>query len=302
MDLERLAMFVRVAEQGSFTAAARTLGAQKSSVSRMVAQLEAELGVALVRRTTRKVSLTDAGRRYLDGARRALATLEETRAEIMRADREPEGLVRLTAPADIPGPLLAAPLAELARRHPRITLDVMLTNRRVDLIAEGVDLALRAGPIADSSLVVKRVGDDTVELYAAVGYLDRRGRPKRLADLAAHDCVLFRAGPGMRARWTLTGPRGRASIEVRGQLNGDAMQFVADAIEAGAGIGLLPTATAHRMVRLHKIERVLPGYAVTGGSLHLVHAPVRHLPHRVALVRDFLWKELRERLAACASL
>src|SRR5512143_317263 len=157
MDLRRIELFVRVVERGSFTGAAAQLGLPKSSVSRGVAHLERELGVALLRRSTRRIGLTDAGRVYFEHAQRAIASLEEAAGAASDLGREPEGVVRMTAPADISA-IVAPLLTEFGLAHPRIRIDISLSSHNVDLVQEGIDLALRAGrQLADSSLVARRV-------------------------------------------------------------------------------------------------------------------------------------------------
>jgi DNA-binding transcriptional LysR family regulator len=291
MDLNHVHLFVRVVEHGGFTAAARAHGLPTSSVSRGVARLEQDLGVTLLRRTTRTVTLTDAGRLYYERARAAVHELTEAGDVASDAGDEPRGLIRMTAPIDAGGSLLAAPLARFLAAHPRITLDLILTGRNVDLIAEGVDLAVRAGRLADSSLIVKKVLSSTLGMYAARSYLARRGAPRRLADLARHDCVVYR---GM-TRWTLQGPRGNQSVDVTPRLNCDEMAFVVPAIAQGIGIGLLPLPFPGKPADLIP---VLPELSIGGGALYLVHPPMRHLPRRVQLLRDFLFEELKQGLAA----
>jgi DNA-binding transcriptional LysR family regulator len=211
IDLNQVATFVKVVESGSFTAAAAALGLPKSSVSRGVGRLEDSLGVRLLQRTTRKLHLTEAGRGYFQQARVALGGLHEANAVVADLGQEPHGTVRITTPADSGDGLFANLIAGFVALHPRIRVEVSLTGRRVDLVAEGFDLAVRAGPLDDSSLVARRVAATDLRLYAAPSYLERRGRPRRLADLAAHDCLALRTSQGLFP-WRLTGPRGwRAS-------------------------------------------------------------------------------------------
>lgn len=166
VDLNRIAVFARVVEAGSFTAAAAALGLRKSSVSRSVAALEAELGIRLLQRTTRKLSVTDAGRAYYDRARDALAGLDEARQAVSSLGAEPRGLVRVTAPVDLAGDLAAVTSAFL-RAHPDVRIEMLLTARYVDLVKEGFDLAVRAGALTDSSLLARKLGDADLGLFAS---------------------------------------------------------------------------------------------------------------------------------------
>lgn len=283
MDLNRAATFVRVVEAGSFTAAAGALRLPPSSVSRAVAKLEHELGVTLLERTTRKLSLTDAGRAYFDRARDAVAGLDEASALAVDAAREPQGLVRIAAPPEMGGHL-AALLADLLARYPRLSIDVSFTARGAELVGTQVDVAIVVGPLDDSALIVKRLGSTVHRLFASRAYVDRRGKPRAVADLARHTCVLYR---GQRT-WELHGPRGKERIEVTGAISGDHLSFVYEAVSLGHGIGLMPAFLAHREPPLLPI---LPSFAASGGLHSLVH-PSRHLPNRVRMVRDFLGEKL----------
>ncbi len=283
MDLNRAATFVRVVEAGSFTAAAGALRLPPSSVSRAVAKLEHELGVTLLERTTRKLSLTDAGRAYFERARDAVAGLDEASALAVDAAREPQGLVRIAAPPEMGGHL-AALLADLLARYPRLSIDVAFTARGAELVGTQVDVAIVVGPLDDSALIVKRLGSTVHRLFASRAYVDRRGKPRNVADLARHACVLYR---GQRT-WELHGPRGKERVEVTGAISGDHLSFVYEAVSLGHGIGLMPAFLAHREPPL---VPVLPAFAASGGLHSLVH-PSRHLPNRVRLVRDFLTEKL----------
>jgi DNA-binding transcriptional LysR family regulator len=290
MDLNRVVTFVRVVESGSFTAAARTLHVPTSSVSRGVAKLEAELDVVLLERTTRKIALTDAGRAYYERAREAVAGLDEASALAAEASREPQGIVHLAAPPEMSGHL-AAIIGMFVRRYPRIHVDVMTTARGAELVGAEVDVAIVLGKLEDSSLIVRRLGSSTARLFASPDYIARRGMPRAVADLARHDAVLFRGTAG-RATWELAGPRGVERVEVRGALSADHVQFVMDAVIAGHGIGLVPErCPSHHAQGDSPLVPVLPKYGALGGVQSLVH-PTRHLPRRVALLRDFLTEHL----------
>ncbi len=291
MDLNRASVFVKVVQEGGVTAAARAIGLPKSSVSRAVALLEKELGVRLLRRSTRGVALTEAGAAFLAPVARGLAAIEEGRESAVSLDAEVRGTIRITAPSDLGRWLLPPLLSAFVERHPRVLVDVVLTSRVLDLVEEGVDLALRAGPLRDDTVVARRVPAIRLGLYAAPSYLERHGAPRRASELAKHRAVLFRAPRG-EARWTLTGPRGDEAIDVRGALTTDDLSFAVESVKDGAGIGLLPALAAERSGGL---TRVLPRYTAGGAPLHLVHIAGRYLPRRVAALRDFLLVELGAR-------
>ena len=260
MDLNHVAVFARVVELESFTAAAKQLGLPKSSVSRTVTRLEEELGVRLLQRTTRKLHLTEAGQAYFERARVALSGLEEAASAATNMSAEPRGTVRLSAPADIGVLNLADVVARFVRKFPLVHVELSFSSRYVDLVAEGFDLALRAGKLSDSTLIARRIGSDSLGIFASANYLRKRGRPKSLAELAQHDCVLFRGKNG-KCEWRLTGPDGEERVTVRGPVNADEMAFVQQAVAAGLGIAVVtPSArfqpasvTAFRDFLIHEL-------------------------------------------------
>lgn len=298
MDLNLVTAFVSVVEQQSFTSAARVLGLPKSSVSRRVTELEEELGVQLLHRTTRKLALTEAGRSYFEQAERALTELRAAAESATGMDVEARGIVRVTAPVDIGVMGLADVVAEFVAEYPEIHVELSLSSKIVDLVEEGFDIGIRAGRSRDSSLVARRLGNSGLGLYGSPAYLKQRGRPKTLADLAEHDCVLFRGKHG-KALWRLDGPDGEpSSIEVRGRVTVDDMLFVRQAIGVGLGIGLLPTiaiATCARVGALDPVERVLPEFSMSGAEVAVVTPSGPKRPRRVTLLRDFLVKRLTPR-------
>jgi DNA-binding transcriptional LysR family regulator len=287
MDLNRALTFVRVVEDGGFTAAARALRVPKSSVSRSVALLEAELGVRLLQRSTRKVQLTDAGQIYYDQASRALAALVDAAAAVTDLQSSLRGTLRITAPADASAGLLAPIIARFVEQHPAVYVECVLTGRVVDLVAEGIDFAFRAAAITDSSLVARKLAPLDGSLYAAPSYLARHGAPTQVADLAGHECVLFRGDRG-RTRWTLSSASGEENVQVHGAISADDFAFVHQACLEGAGIALLPQFLAKPSFARGELARVLPGHLGIRGDWHLVYPTGRYLPRRAAAFRDFM--------------
>jgi len=287
MDLNDVALFTRVVERGSFTQAARAAGLPKSSVTRSIARLERELGVRLIQRTTRQRGVTDAGRELYERVRTAVGALEEAADAVRDLGTEPRGVVRVTAPVDVAMVGLAEALVAFHAKHPGIHVELLLASRFVDLVAENIDLAIRAGHLADSSLVARRAGSTRMALFASHAYLEQRGTPRKVTDLASHDCVLFR-GRGGKATWPLMCTRGKprfVPIEVTGPVSADDMAFYVRAVTAGLGIGLLPVFLG---IRERTLQRVLADHAFQGTPLHVVLPSSAFVPARVALVRDFL--------------
>lgn len=294
MDINRVALFVKVVIAGGFTAAADDLHLPKSSVSRSIALLEDELGVRLLQRTTRKVTLTEAGQHYFDAVSASISALEIAGEAARDHGVEPRGVVRLTAPPDIAS--LADIVARFTRKHPLVRLEVSITSRYVDLVAEGFDLAVRAGKLSDSSLIARRVGPAEMALMAAPAYLRRRGRPKSIDDLPAHDWVLYRANDG-HSTLTLTGPDGvNHAVDVRGNVVIDDLSLCRRAVEAGAGLALLPIHTLIDALATGAIEHVLPGYSNGAASVYVLMPTSKYVPARVALVRDYLVETLAKHL------
>ena len=301
IDLNLVSVFSRVVELGSFTAAARALGLPKSSVSRAVTRLEESLGVRLLQRTTRKLGLTQAGSHYLSEVRGPLQRLVEASSDVAELTREPRGLVRLTMPPEVGETEMSEILMAFVRKYPRVQLDLIVTSRRVNLVEEGVDLALRSGTLADSTLVARKVAVSELGLYAAPAYLRARGRPRRLTDLAAHDCIVYRS-QGELMPWRLMGPRGIEQVSVSGPITADDLGTVKSLTLAGLGVSLFPDILVRAEENSGKLERLLPAYAVRGAATYVVSPPLRHVPNRVTLLRDHLLAEMERRLrgTSCA--
>ncbi len=303
LDLNLVTAFVRVVEEGSFTTAAQKLGLPKSSVSRRVTALERALRARLLQRSTRKLVLTEAGRLYFERARAALGGLADAGAAVTDLSGEAAGPIRFTAASS--GGFLAKLLAEFLFRHPKVQLDVVLTPRRVDLVAEGFDLALRAGPLVDSALIARRLGRTELGLFASRAYLRKEGRPQRIADLAHHRFVLF-GEPHERENLRLTGPAGEESVKISGPIVVHELSFGAELVATGLGIGLMPVIDLARIAKggprpggPRDLVRVLPDYGLVTAELSLVSPPTAYEPTRVGLLRDFLTEKLRPMIQAC---
>ena len=306
IDLNRVTAFVRVVQDGGFTKAAQSLGVPKSSVSRSVAQLEQDLGIRLLQRTTRQVHLTDAGSAFYERVARALGDIDEATLAASDMHAQLRGTVRITAPVDFGTWVLASHLARFVRQNPAIHIDVALTGRVVDVVAEGFDLAVRAGPLRDSSLVARRIGTLASALYASPRYLARRDAPQAVADLGAHDAVLFRTQGG-KGSWRLSrvrdgagdGDRDEQEVAVSGALAADDLTFVRKAVLAGAGIGMLPEFLCAREEQRGKLVRVLADWRFEGAPLHVVYPSARFVPQRVVAVREFLVERLADVVRTC---
>lgn len=297
VDLHDVSAFLAVVESESFTKAAARLGIAKSAVSRRVQALEDALGVRLLHRTTRRLQPTDAGRAYAAKAARALESITEANETARDMGDAARGLVRFTAPVDLCEAMLPAILVRFAAKYPDIRVDVIATSRYVDLVAEGVDFALRFGSLPDSSLVARKLPGGRSILVASKRYLSQHGTPKRVADLAGHDFVLFRHPSGV-AQLTLTGPNGPETFEARGRLGGDDLSFIRRAAVEGAGIAFLPTFLIYEPLERGALVPVLPKYSSPSVAGHLVFPSSRFLPKRVSLLADHLAAEFASAVGA----
>lgn len=284
--LDLLAQFVAVAETTSFSLAARRLGVTKATVSRGIARLERELGVELVHRTTRRVALSTAGTALYERAAPALEALRQAAAGLPEREEKPSGELRITAPTDFGLAILPELVARFVARYPSVRLDARVTNRVVDLVAEGFDMAIRAtGRPRDSSLTIRRLTRVGGRYYAAPAYLARRGEPRTVAE-AGHTWIF----PGMVPLAALGLPRG-----YRPELLGDDFVFIREAARHGAGIGLMPEFLAEPHVLAGELCRVLPTVHRDFGSFSLVYPSSGQVPRKLTAFRDFLVEALAVR-------
>jgi DNA-binding transcriptional LysR family regulator len=279
MDLNLLAVFRAVAEARSFSRAARRLRLPKSSVSRAIASLEVAVGAQLLYRTTRTVALTEAGTALLGETAPLLARLEQS-LELARPDREPKGVLRLSASTDLGAVLMGAALPRFMARFPSLRVDLRLSNRAVDLVGEGFDAAIRgsARALADSSLLARKLANTEMQLFASPDYLGHRGTPHSFGDALSHDWVTF-------PRWRPPEPLRKLPPP---RLTGDDFLFIREALRAGGGIGILPVFLAAQDVRAGGLVRVLPQWTETQGMLSLVYPQTRHVPRKLEVFRDFI--------------
>lgn len=294
MDLNEAETFVRVVETGGMTPAAKLLGVPRSTVSRRIARLEEALGVQLLKRTTRRINLTEEGRAFFMRVQPAITSAREAAAVVKDLADEPRGVLRVSALVDFSHSVLGPLVARFAAAHPELRVDVHVDNRSVDLVGEGYDCALRAGPMPDSSLVARTIARFEMRLYASAAYLARKGTPASLSDLAAHDFVLFRAPHGQR-QLVGTGPDDeQVQVEVTGAINTDDFGFLQRVVRSGAGIGMMPTFVAHRHLATGELVQVLEGWSHDGADLRFVTPAGRYVPAKVRAFRDFLVEELAQ--------
>jgi DNA-binding transcriptional LysR family regulator len=286
-DLNSIRIFVTVAQFESITRAARSLGMPPSTVSRRLSLLESELGVSLLKRTTRRVSLTAQGRDYFSQCQEPLSLLQEAERVLTQAQKRPEGLLRITVPVIFRREPFLDFLSGFQNDHPAIHLDLFITNLFVDLIAENFDVAIRFGELKDSSIVAKRLGKSVRYVVATPEYLKGRSLPAQPADLQAHDCVLLNARNG-ESEWELVCGRKKVSVSVSGAISSRDFDSVSGFVRRGHGIGLLPSTYCDEPIAKGKLVRLLPQWGSPPISLFAVYPSRKFLPSRLSVFLEAL--------------
>ena len=287
-DLEAWAIFAKVAETGSFATAATELGLSSPTVSKAVQRLEARLGERLIHRTSRRFSLTEAGRVLAVRAARILAEGEAAEAEAKAGSAVPRGRIRLAAPMSFGLRHVAPALPEFLAANPEVSIDLQLDDRRVDLIAGGIDVALRIADIADSSLIARRLCPVRRWVVGAPGYFAQHGTPLRPRDLREHACLGY-AWLASGETWQFTGADGASeSVTIKGPLSATNGEGLTASLVAGLGIALQPDFLAWDMVKTGTLVRVLDDWAAPPLALHLVTPSGAPRPLRVAVLLEFL--------------
>lgn len=287
LSLDVLQVFVRIAETGSVSAAARDLGLSKSAASKKLAALEDRLGARMVNRTTRRLSLTEAGADFLERAQRILAELEEAEQAVGRLTDEPRGTLRVNAPMSF-GVLHVAPaLADFMTRYPELAVTLDLDDRRISLVEEGYDVAVRIADLPDSSLVARRLAPARQAVCASPAYWARHGVPAHPRDLARHNCLIYTYLPAQND-WRFRGPGGPLTVRVAGNLKANNGDVLREAALAGLGVCLAPTFLVGDDVRAGRLVTALDGFAEDSLTIYAVYPHRRHLPAKVRAFVDFL--------------
>jgi DNA-binding transcriptional LysR family regulator len=286
-DLERMAIFARVVEAKGFSEAARRLGLSKSLVSKQVSRLERNVGARLLHRTTRSMSLTEAGSVFYEHCARIVEEQEEARRAVGRLHAGPRGVLRISASVAFGTLHIAPALPEFLARHPEVSIDMTIGDRLVDLADEGFDLAIRIASRPGENLVARRLAPVNRRICATPGYLKRHGVPRTPADLASHNCLTYTfAEP--RDAWRLKGPKGDVEVRVGGNLRLNDDEALSAAVLGGLGLALLPTFIVGRDLQAGRLRAVLSDYVPHGSHIHAVYLPTRHLPLKVRAFIDFL--------------
>lgn len=291
MDFNEAAVFVKVVQAGSFSEAARQLGLPTSTISTRVARLEKRLGVTLLQRTTRRLHLTEAGTVYFHHAAQGLGYMLEAEAAIDEARQQPQGKLKVTAPADLGDSLLAGLVARAQREFPALELELLLTDRYIDLVAEGVDVAIRTGELRDSSLVAKSLGRISWAAFASRGYLSKAAPLQEPQDLHAHHCVQFT--PVGRDAWDLNQGDHSITIPLPARTLANSIGVVKSMVENDQGVALLPTFICRPGLVSGELIRVLPAWQAKADPVHLVYPRQRFMPPKLRAFIDLAQVELK---------
>lgn len=282
-------LFVRIVETGSFSAVARELGTIQPTVSKQLTALEEHLGVRLLNRTTRQLSPTEAGRKYHERCRHILDEVSDLESSLADLQNRTTGLLRVNAPVAF-GQLHLLPLVfRFRRKYPGLAVDLTLNDRYVDLVQEGVDVAIRFGDLADSQVVARRVGAVNRVCVASPDYLRTRGTPRSPADLSAHNCITYNYL--FSNEWQFEGPQGLLSVRVKGDFRANSAITIRAAALEGLGIAHMPVVFVQDDIDKHRLTLVLPEYGPPPVDIHAVYPSARFLSSKVRLFLDFLREE-----------
>jgi len=292
--LRGIVAFVRTVNAGSFSAAARQLGVTTVAVSRNVQRLERQLGVRLLQRTTRSLSMTEEGRRFFEATRNALVALEMAHEAVALRRHEPSGLVRILSPTGFSRLYVVPLLLAMRARYPRLQFELQSSDRTIDMVEEGFDVGIRAGPVADAAVVVRKLTDIPRVICASPAYLVRRGVPSSLQDLSTHECIAYRSpSTGRIVKWEFGGDVPE-SYEPHAVLTLNDIFAVCDAAIAGHELVQLPTFIATPPIRNGELVPVFVDRASAPAQLVLQY-PARPLtPARVRVVVDYLYEKLHD--------
>ncbi|HHJ38741.1 MAG: LysR family transcriptional regulator [Methylothermaceae bacteria B42] len=290
--LTSMKVFATVAKSGSFAAAAKDLGISRAMATKHVMHLENALGVRLLNRTTRRISLTEAGASYLERCQQILEDIEETELAVTQLHTEPQGLLRISTPPFFGTFHLAPTIAAYLEQYPKVRVDLMVRGGTVDVVSEGLDLAIRLGELPDSSLIARKLASSPRIVCGAPAYFEKHGIPKTPLDLKQHNC-LINWGFEPHDQWKFNGPDGEPIVvKVSGTMQANTADPLRMASIHGLGIVVLPTYIVGQDLRKERLQAVLEDYALPSMDIYAVYPHRRHLSAKVRTFLDFLAERL----------
>ncbi|MCB1762844.1 MAG: LysR family transcriptional regulator [Gammaproteobacteria bacterium] len=287
IDLNDMIVFASVVDNGTISGAARELGQPKSTISRRVQQLEEELGVRLLQRTTRSLRLTELGATFYERCKKVQAEAEEAERLVSLGQETPRGILRISAPVETGVSRLGTLIAEYSNCYPEVRIVMDLSNRFVDLIDEGYDLAIRAGRLEDSTLVARRLGSSRLVVCASPDYLRKNGTPIKPEELTNHRLALYQDGL-QKQRFSFSGPHGRVSVQLEAQHCANSLTVLRDLVKTGYGITLLPESHTCDDVATGRLVLLLKQWKLPAEGIYAVYPSPHHLTPKVQSFIDFL--------------
>jgi DNA-binding transcriptional LysR family regulator len=286
-DLNDIAIFVKVAQFESFSRAARSLGMPVSTVSRRVSELEQQLGVTLLQRTTRKLTLTALGQDYFHQCAEPLNILSDAERVLTQTQKKPEGILKITAPVILREQPFLDFVSDFMHHHPSIKIDLFITNEFVDLVAQNVDMGIRFGDLKDSSLVAQKLGTNARYLVATPGYLEKYGMPKTPEDLKTHRCILLN-GKNNELNWELESGGKNLSLHVSGPVSSRDHYTVSHFTHHGHGIGFLPLVYCDEGIKRGDLVQILPKWTSPRIPVHALYPTRKFMPAKLRVFLDAL--------------
>lgn len=281
-----LPIFVTVVETGGFSPAAKQLNISKSAVSKRITQLEDQLGVKLLHRTTRKLSLTEAGEHYFQHAREAYQAAQDAEDAVLQLQGEPQGRLRINTPMAFGRLHIAPMIPAFLKRYPKISIDMQMDDKVVDLVAGGFDITFRTGNLPDSNLIARRLSSLNSVLCASPDYLTQYGTPNALQELTQHNCLSFSYSDDVRV-WHFTKHDEQTTIEVTGNFQVNNSEALHQAIVQGVGIGRLPTYVIGTDIKEGRLVQLFPDYDLPSKAINAVYLNRQYMPAKVRAFLDF---------------
>jgi len=286
MEFSAIPVFVAVVEQRGFSSAAQTLGISKSAVSKRITQLENHLGVRLLHRTTRKLSLTEAGERYYEHASQTMISAARAEDAVTELQGEPQGKLKISSPMSFGRLHVASLIPKFLKRYPKIQIDLVMDDRNVDLVSEGFDVAIRSGKLPDSTMIARKLTPLRQVLCASPKYIKTHGQPNTPSQLRQHNCILFSYSIDAN-EWTLHGDKGPENVFVSGNYRVNNSEALHESLLEGIGIGRLPTFVAGPDLKNGRLVELFKHYSIPDHTFYAVFPERQYLPAKVRVFIDF---------------